>query len=390
MKKLYIFFTILLALTACSSENIAIDNEEPEVEPIEEVAGITIKIDKPVRLGDENITRSSLYYDDDQNIMDFSWADDDAIGVFPYTVNKNPDYSSQQKFTQIEDNSKSQYIRTFKTPDEQLSVTPNAQYIACLPYFEGYTSDYTTIPVDYTGQRQREPVAFCDYWGDQTKYKKSQPKASAHLSKYDFQCTGITQATPFGGIRFNMNRMGAIVRFWIVIDPENNYVYDELQLVNRTKQFTTKAKMDAKECTLISTGQSHVVNLQLGNVGEGFDMTDKTKDGTITPFYDYYEGEYTGYLMLYMMLAPIDLTGDDVENSFIYLVAHKKSGDTTEKHYFKSEGLSKPNLTPNAFYQWTVYPDEDKPIEMKSITVEEWRTGTSFDNGEDGKGTEKW
>ena len=88
------------------------------------------------------------------------------------------------------------------------------------------------------------------------------------------------------------------------------------------------------------------------------------------------------------MFGPIDLTGNDVENSFIYLVAHEK--DHPENiHYFKSPGLSKPNLTPNAFYKWTIYPDEDKPIEVSEITVEEWREGTTFENG-NGNGTATW
>lgn len=404
MKKLYIFFTILLVLTACSSENIAIDNEEPEVEPVVEVKGIQVELTDPVGLGDENITRSTIVYDDAKDIMAFKWGDTDCIGVFTYP---DAEHSQQQKFSQVKDPSDSDHLRTFQTQDGALHVNTNYQYVSCFPECSNsHAENYTNIPVSYLGQRQTEPVDFSNYWNDENDegYKESQEKASAHLPAYDFQCTGVTKPTPTGGIHFKMNRMGAIVRFWIVIDPENNYVYDELQLVNRTKQFTTKATMDAENQILTSTGQSHIVNLQLGNAGEGFDMTDKTNDETksTTPFYDWYDGTYTGYLMLYMMLAPIDLKGTSntpgesgyVENCFIYLVAHEK-GHPENKHYFKSPGLSKPNLKPNTFYKWTIVPNEDTPIEMESITVEEWRTGVGIENnGKDGtkpgSGTETW
>lgn len=384
MKKLYIFFTILLTLTACSSENNAIDNEGSEVEPVVEVKGIQVELTDPVGLGDENITRSTIIYDDAKDVMAFKWGDTDCIGVFTYT---DAAHSQQQKFSQVSnDPINDDHLRAFQTQDGKLKVNTDYKYVSCFPFIEDHTFDYTNIRVDYTKQKQNEAVAFCDYWGDRTEYKKSQPKASEHLPAYDFQCTGVTSPTPTGGIHFKMNRMGAIVRFWIQINSTNNYVYDELQLVNRTKQFTTKATMDAENCILTPTGQSHVVNLKLG--GSGFDLSN--------PSSLCYRNSTTAYLMLYMMMAPINLktTSEDskdpgyVEKCFIYLVAHEKD-NSKKKHYFKSGGLSRPDLKPNTFYKWTIVPGVDTPIEMESITVEEWRTGTSFDNG-DGNGTERW
>lgn len=382
MKKLLTYITVFLTLTACTSEE-ALDNEQ--------VKGIVVEIVDPKGVGDGEPTRSSLAYDDATDVMVFSWHDADAIGVFTYP---DAEHSSQQKFTQVpNDPENTSHLRVFKTPDDKLTLQQRCQYVSCFPYFEGHTMNYTNIPVDYTGQRQAKPVDFSYYWYDKNDeaYKESQPEASAHLSKYDFLCTGPTDPTPNLGIHFKLNRMGIIVRFWIVIDPNNNYVYDELQLVNRTKMFTTKATMDAAECTLTPTEQSHMVNLQLGAVGEGFDMTNKDNNGTRskTPFYHWSKtsGNYTGYIMAYMMLAPVDLSAAETENSFIYLVAHE-SGHTENKHYFKSSGLSKPNLTPNMFYKWTPTLGDDTPIAVSEITVEEWREGTTFDNN--GTGTGSW
>lgn len=389
MNKTITYIAALLLLTACSSENIVI---EPATDTAEETAGIGVRIEAPVGLGDEFISRASLIFDDAKDIMAFQWGNDDCIGVFTYNKD-DAEHSSQQKFSQIEGDPRNTdpLLRYFETNDNKVVVDPNSKYVACLPYFANHPVNYTNIPVSYTGQRQTKPVDFSNYWNNKNDeaYKTSQQAASAHLSKYDYLCTGITTPKSDGSILFNLNRMGAIVRFWIRINPKKNFVYDELQLVNKSKEFITEATMNAEAKTLTptATGKSHVMTLKLGEENVGFDMTDQTNDGTksTTPFYDYYNGKYTGYIMAYMMLAPIDLQGDDVENCELYLVAHERG--TENKHYFKATGLSKPNLQQNSFYKWTIVPEEDNPIEFSDITVEEWRNGTTFENNGAGTGT---
>lgn len=386
MKTSITYIAALLLLAACSSENIVI---EPATDTAEEVAGIGVRIEAPVGLGDEFISRASLTYDDANDIMAFKWDDADLLGVFTYN-----DHSQQLPFKQLKDDRNTPLLRYFETNDNKVVVDPKSPYVACLPYLSGQ-NDYTKIPVSYTGQRQIEPVDFSNYWNDKNDkaYKDSQPKASAHLTDYDYLCSGVTTSDDNGSILFDLKRMGAVVRFWIRIDPKNNYVYDELQLVNNSKAFTTEATMNAEtqELTPTATGKSHVMTLKLGAENIGWDMSVKDNDGTksTTPFYDYYNGTYTGYIMAYMMLAPINLQGDDVENCELYLVAHEKEY-SENKHYFKATGLSKPNLQPNSFYKWTIVPGEDTPIEFSTIKVEEWRNGTSFDNGDNGAGTGSW
>lgn len=382
MKRLFTYIATLLLLAACSSEDAVIGDVTAD-----DVVGIQVEIEDPKGLGDEFVSRASLAYDAARDVMAFKWDDNDAIGVFTYN-NSDPSFSQQMMFTQVKnDPVNTDNVRAFMTPDHQVRVSTNYKYVSCFPYFENHTLNYTNIPVGYTGQCQKEPIDFSDFGKSQTpKYDESQPKASAHLSDYDFSCSGITDPTPTGGIHFKLNRMGAIVRMWIVLqNGPFNYVYDDLQLVNRTRQFTTKALMDAEKKTLTPTEQSHIVNLKLGS--DGFDMTDVPENGTSSTFYYWNGSKHLGTMMVYMMLGPIDLTGDDVEKCFVYLIAHEK-GHLEKKHYFKSSGLSKPNLTPNAFYKWNVYPDKDTPIEVSEITVEEWREGTTFDN--DGTGTGSW
>lgn len=393
MKRLFTYIATLLLFAACTSEEAVIDNVTGR-----EVASIFAEIEDPVGFGKNLGSRATLVYDDAKNIMAFKWDDEDHIGVF--TKNESPTHRAQQEYTQVKDDpANTDNVRAFQTPDGAVHVDKNYQYVSYFPY-SAAVSDYANVPVDYTGQVQTEPVDFSYYWYDKNDeaYKASQPMASAHLPKYDFLCTGVTNPTPTGGIYFKLNRMGAIVRIWLVIDSKYNYVYDEMQLVNNTKMFTTKATMDAENLTLTPTEQSHIINLKFGTADAGFDLTEMGNDGTrsTSPFYDWYNGKYTGYILAYMMLGPIDLKGTSenpsdpgyVEKSFVYLVAHEKA-NPEKKHYFKSSGLAKPNLTPNAFYNWTVYPNEDTPIEVSEITVEQWREGTTFDNG-NGNGTATW
>lgn len=379
MKKLFTYIAPLLLLASCSSEVTLVDDYDEQ----EEVKGIVAEIKDPVLLGDEFISRSSLVYDDVNRIMEFKWDKGDCIGVFTC----DPEHSQQQTFSQVEDpNNNDDHLRTFKTQDGYLSVTPGQNYVSHFPYIAA--SDYTHIPIDYTGQKQTASVDFSDYKKTpDTRYKKSQPLASAHLSNYDFMCTGPITPTAGGGIHFPLTRMGAIVRFWLVIGKQYKYVYDELMLVNNAANFTTTATMDAELKTLTATATSHILTLKLGD--EGFDMSVVPAEGVSNAFYYWNpsKNDHQGYIQAYMMVAPIDLTGDDVESCVLYLVAHEKN-TPENKHYFKSIGLSKPNLQPNTFYQWTVTPGEDTPIEFQTITVEEWREGTSFENG--GKGTGSW
>lgn len=383
MKRTFTIIGGMMLLAACSGENSIID---PSLDKGASAgASIRVELEEPVGVGDEDFTRSSLVLNEAKNIMAFRWDDDDCIGTFTYP---DAEHSQQMKFSQVPSATDTDTERTYQTPDGDLVVEPTKQYISCLPYFEGHPFNYTNIPVDYTGQRQTMPADFTDYKkSPDTGYQASLPNASAHLSQYDYLCTGPVTPDERGGIFFKLNRMSSIVRMWVVLDSKYNYVYDELQLVNNSRMFTTKATLNAATMTLTPTEQSHVVSLKLGNEGEGFDLTDKPADGTSSTFYYWNNGKHSGSIMTFMMFAPIDLTADNVEKCFAYLVAHEKD-HPENKHYFRSAGLSKPNLRPNSYYKWNVTPAVDTPIEMTGITVEEWREGTSFDN--EGTGTGKW
>lgn len=382
MKKYFTYIATVLALAACSSED-SVTGNATGMENVDEASGIVVKMESPVGLGDENVTRSTLIYDDAQNKMVSGWEADDCIGVFALADGV---HQQQQKFTQVPGGDISDpHKRWFQTPDQKMVVEGEKDFVAYIPYKDGVT-DYTKIDIDYTGQMQTDPVDFSDYWGDKTKYSASQPKASKHLNDYDYSCTGIITSSADGKLHLDMKRVGAIVRFWIVIDPSCNYVYDELQLVNKDKAFTTVATMNAATKELTPVVENNMISLKLGE--GGFDLTVQDNDDgkSTTPFYWYSSsGKYTGYIMAYMMMAPIDLTG--VDNCTLYLVAHDSEGT---KHYLKSEGLSKPNLKANSFYKWTCYPGMDDPIKFSEITVQDWKEGTEVTNGDEGTGTEAW
>ena len=100
---------------------------------------------------------------------------------------------------------------------------------------------------------------------------------------------------------------------------------------------------------------------------------------------DYYYNN-AGYIVSYMMIAPIDLS--DADDISIYLKGHDGSGT----YYFKSQGeLEKPNLTANMFYQWTSGDNNGDPaIVFDHISVQDWERDVIYSNGEGGTGTGTW
>ena len=122
-------------------------------------------------------------------------------------------------------------------------------------------------------------------------------------------------------------------------------------------------------------------------------ITNNTMNLTFSPTLDlrnedsdyYYKG--AGYIVTYMMVAPIDLR--DAEEISIYLKGHDGVGNS---HYYKSKGkLEKPNLTANMFYQWTSADNSDNAaIVFDKITVQDWEKDVIYSNGEEGTGTSTW
>lgn len=413
MKKLFIYILTTVLLVACSSENIIENTTNEATTTVEKdrierelKPGVYVVMPMEMLTGETESSRSSLSYDYNQKKMIFDWESDD-VGVFATATGVSPDIPSnkaQQRFTQEDSNENATNLyRRFIGPDAVEVLHGGSTYIACKPYFQDVDKGYSAIPVTYAGQSQKASVDVSLYpfngklnamtaeqksqYMSETlpHYHESEALASAHLGDYDYTATNPTTAGVDGHIVFYMNRLGSVVRFYIRVPAP--VVYDSLQLVNKDVKFTINANLNLGNISnpFVPTLQKNVISLNLKEKkgaevepSQGIDFSNTSDEKK------YWNG--TGYLIAYMMLAPIDLSGVGTENCTLYLCGHE--GGTPK--YYKSTLSTKPNLTPNIFYQWSPTSNPDEPITFEAIEIEKWKEEVAPLLNGGGKGTGTW
>lgn len=397
MNKLLFYIFSLLLIVSCASDNIEDsimtdnnlpatgqgNNKEEEILWPQDVMTATMKgVDAE---GSNEMTRSSLYYYHEETPagMAFRWTQGEKVGVFETRNSENQQVTIT---SEIESSGKTSTAR-FYINDASVNYWFNGLYYAYRPYNaavgEGTISN-SAIPVDYTGQTQTANVKM-SLWtnADKTDYVASEKAASAHLGDKDYL---VSSATSFagGGIHFDMKRLGGIVRFYLVA-PKNGanteeIKYKELQLVNKDHYFTLETTMSLPAQALADTPKtkSHMISLALSDeTNHSFDFTNSDTR------HDYYYSKYGNMIVAYMIMAPVNLT----TKSTLYLIGEDSHG---ENRYFSKE-ISAKDIHADFLHQWSlsnIAPDE--PITFNAISVEEWKEGTTFSNGDDGKGTEGW
>ncbi len=342
---IYSILSFLLLVTSCGKDDMP-DSSQPDVSSCDGVYATM----QPLSIqgdAEEIFTRSALAYSNGK--MNFTWTTGDAIGV----VN-----GSQLQFTLSEGSNTT--TGKFAPPSGVTALTGNTEYIAYSPY---QNKDITTsIQLNYTGQTATEN-AKKSLIGD--SYIASEAAASAHLSAYDYLVSRSTMTNDGGNVNFTLNRLGAIVRFYVMCPAEE--VFESLSVGCNEAVFLTSADLSLSDRTISNATYSKSITLQW-NVGgsKGLDMSKS----------DYYKNGI-GYIIAYMMVYPVDLSNRS--DLYLYLVSHDTDGT---KHYWKSnEPLSKLNLKANNLYQWTVRNSVDFTTTLVPITSTEYFTGTGLTDG---------
>lgn len=411
MKKVFAYISIILFLASCSSED-TISNTDVEIE--KELDGQYVEVE-PIEMDESLVTRSTLYYLYTEKKAVFSWGDNDQIGVFAVAKGTNemdkPDKKSQAIYRLLSSNSDnaSDLFREFEPAPGVQPIAKSTEYVACHPIAQVGKVGYTDIPFSLLSQTQMAPVEmyYYPFSGNPNvsiaDYLQSEKDAASHLSPKDYLASPNQTTSEQANIIFHMKRMGAIVRFYIKApnnlktEPKKEMVYETLHLTCQDESFLgfdVKGEMDLSNRSFVNTEKSKVVSLTfncpidyptLENVNGDGVIDDNGLDMSLTSKCVY---NGVGYIVAYMMVAPVDLRGYKENSLTLYLAAHEK-GNPENKHYYKATNLARPELYANRFYQWTVAnADEDTPIEFTTITVEEWRKGTDIDNN--GAGTSKW
>ena len=325
---------------------------------------------------DGNVTRSALVYNYSEKKMHFAWDSGDKIGVFAI----NNDAARRQQIQYDLKQGAGTMAGSFDSydTDVQADIKKDQSYLAFRPYSK--IGNYAKLDVKYDEQTAKAypKMKYFPFPGNVNpdanadKYNASEAAASAHLTDADYMVAPPVVASVDHHCAFEFKRIGAVVRFYL--KSPQPMVYDGIQLVAKNKQFVLTGMLDAQTRVISPVTTSTAMFLTFSSP---LDLTNTSSEY-------YYNG--SGYIVSYMMIAPIDLT--DAEDISIYLKGH--IGNNT--YYFKSQGeLQKPNLTANMFYQWTSGDNNGDPaIVFDHISVQDWERDVIYSNGEEGTGTSTW
>lgn len=254
-KVIYCFFACMVALgiVGCTSdvgfvdENLYSQETGENVEYIKVVARDFIQADK--------ISRTSV--DVGENGATFTWSKGDTIGIFP-----NQGY--QVAFA-MADGAGSQ---SANFDGGGWGLRPSSKYMAYYP-FEYNNKSNQSISVNYVGQEQH---------GD---------SSTEHLSMYDYMAASAT--TPDEGtVEFDFKHLGALLQFKLRAPSSANIT--SLTLSANDNVFIRKGTVDLtqKEPRVESADKATSISMAISDI----------------------QVSYVGQeITLYMMMAPVDLTG---------------------------------------------------------------------------------
>lgn len=193
--------------------------------------------------------------------VEFAWADGDTIGIFPNT--------GAQAYFPILVGSETSNTASFTGGGWALKNS--ATYAAYYPFIGDFYMKQTEIPVSYLGQKH--------------VYNAENPMA--HLSAYDYMVASAS--TPASGkVNFQFEHLGAFVQLQITMPADETLT--SVTLSAEDEVFTIHGVVDLTEETIAikPTEKSKTLALEV----EGVTTTEENNVAT-----------------LYLMLAPVDMTG---------------------------------------------------------------------------------
>ena len=427
MNKFFTYFVVLVATTlfaACSDNDIASIGSSEEGYSPKVIGTMTSVAEFGAGEGDMDplAGKSALYYDRKNSKLKFTWAEGDKTGVF---AKDDVDHDQQVAFI-VDPESISEQEGScsgvFNPVDGSIQpIIANELYYSYFPYrdFSGGVFNYQHIPATFRGQVQTANERMRLNWGERTTeqlaaFLQSEKDAAAHVGAYDYMAASAT-ATAAAHVHFYYRHLATLIRFYMycpgvtagtTTKPQDDFFIDSLQVVNDEADFILDATVDisAATPTFTSTKTSHTMSLKFN---PSIDMSNVLEDDTKVT-YDYWRqttttGGYYGYIMAYMMIAPIDLT--EKPNSKLYLYARKAISyyaDVAEYNEAKGESLtaeefaalaksekiktfvrkayvatlSNINFEAGKHVQWnaTGY-DPEEPIHFDPVSLEGWTEG---------------
>lgn len=402
-------FALLLA--SCGNgddmlgDGIRIPGDDEWIDTPMDGASATIRAFEP---GDM-VTRSSLAFNMGTQEWVFGWQQGDALGLFPtakdvekaetkdglidpHDASKtiwrvNPTASQQRRFW-CQQPYTNQTVRISNSdPDWQWDDIVRWSAYFAYKSIDPAKNTYENVPFDYTGQTQRGIADISAYkkgspgeasGKNNSVYRASEAKASAHLGKYDIMISPETAWEEGVRINFQMHHIGAIVRLYLLAPKNENLVITNIKLICDKKIFYEKGTFNLISHPYSSSDKDHGLN-----ISEQVKPDEASKTNMISldfagddakTIYDASDS-YKRYITAYMMLYPITYTSATDGNLFAYVTAYRQ-GDTDKKEvHFVSNALENKVLEHGCYYQWTSATHLDDglyPIEL-TATLLPWQ-----------------
>lgn len=192
---------------------------------------------------------------------EFSWAENDTVGIFP-------DTGAQAYFPM----SSGAGTKTASFTGGGWALKPSALYAAYFPFIGNFYLDKEAISLDYTGQKQKENAK------------------TDHLGMYDFMAAPASSSTD-GYVSFKFDHLGCLVQLKLTV-PEAT-TFSSLTLLCDEAIFTEKAKLNL--------------------VGESYSYTPTNMSQRLTMFLDEIASETENQtLTFYMMVGPVDMSDHSI------------------------------------------------------------------------------
>lgn len=245
---LFVYLLGILLLTACSKETG--ESFTDEVKHIV-ISAQDFKYEADSRTN-LDITSSGAV---------FSWAEKDTVGIFPN--------DGAQVYFPMEEGAGT---KTANFTGGGWALKNGFTYAAYYPFIGNYYLDKEKLPVVYTGQQQNGNAS------------------TVHLGYYDYMAAQPT-APSEGYVNFQFNHLGSLIQLRLTVPVVATFT--SLSLSCEQSVFTSKAELGfvGNSYTFTSTEFANQLDLLLSDV-------ESTEVGQVLTFY--------------MMLAPLDMTEEDI------------------------------------------------------------------------------
>lgn len=321
-------------------------------------------------------TRATYFNGEDLRVY-FTWEKGQIIGITPIVAEAQQiKYECKSVSETAEEATDGISRALFKPEDAEFAWTVGQTYRAYFPYTPAI--DMTAIPLDYSGQQQTGKPDMESYYkgGDNLQtYYESEKLASAHLTAKSYMISAETTAEANKNLPLKMSYLCGIVRFFLTM-PIAEITVSEVRLVATKAVFCENATLN------LQTGSVTPVEPLTNNVVLTFANT--TVQGDV-------DVEGSNRLAAYMMVHPVELTNDDVLGNNGKLYIYVKGEIDGDEVYYRSGAIKKKDIVAGDLTQFSVSPkDNNDPIDVQPITLQEWQEGLTLTNGEEGTGTGNW